>query len=58
MNKDVFLFIILHIKILGGWEGTAPGRPYVVLLDSDRVVLEWAPAVPDSNSAPVAGYEV
>lgn len=42
----------------GGWRGTAPGRPYITLLDSDRVVLEWAPAIADPNSAPVAGYEV
>uniref|UniRef100_A0A0R3S475 Fibronectin type III domain protein n=1 Tax=Elaeophora elaphi TaxID=1147741 RepID=A0A0R3S475_9BILA len=41
-----------------GWRGTAPGRPYVLLLDSDRIVLEWAPAVANPGSAPVAGYEV
>ncbi|MCP9266055.1 Juxtamembrane domain-associated catenin [Dirofilaria immitis] len=41
-----------------GWRGTAPGRPYVVLLDSDRIILEWAPAVANPGSAPVAGYEI
>ncbi|KAK6110357.1 Fibronectin type III domain family protein [Brugia pahangi] len=40
------------------WRGTAPGRPYVLLLDSDRIVLEWAPAMANPGSAPVAGYEV
>lgn len=43
---------------LDGWRGTAPGRPYVLLLDSDRIVLEWAPAIANPGSAPVAGYEV
>uniref|UniRef100_A0A1I7VVL9 Fibronectin type III domain-containing protein n=1 Tax=Loa loa TaxID=7209 RepID=A0A1I7VVL9_LOALO len=41
-----------------GWRGAAPGRPYVLLLDSDRIVLEWAPAIANPGSAPVAGYEV
>ncbi|OZC09924.1 fibronectin type III domain protein [Onchocerca flexuosa] len=47
----------LHSDFIG-WRGTAPGRPYVLLLDSDRIVLEWAPAIANSDSAPVAGYEV
>uniref|UniRef100_A0A915Q1W3 Fibronectin type-III domain-containing protein n=1 Tax=Setaria digitata TaxID=48799 RepID=A0A915Q1W3_9BILA len=41
-----------------GWSGTTPGRPYVVLIDSDRIVLEWAPAIANPGSAPIAGYEV
>ncbi|KAL3982086.1 Fibronectin type III domain family protein [Acanthocheilonema viteae] len=41
-----------------GWRGMAPGRPYVLLLDSDRIILEWAPAIANPGSAPVAGYEV
>lgn len=49
---------LLKGSFAGGWRGTAPGRPYITLLDSDRVVLEWAPAIADPNSAPVAGYEV
>lgn len=48
---SIFFFLV-------GWKGTAPGRPYVLLRDSDRIVLEWAPAIANSDSAPVAGYEV
>lgn len=47
----------LWFNFLDGWKGAAPGRPYVLLLDSDRIVLEWAPAIANPGSAPVAGYE-
>ncbi|VDN01656.1 unnamed protein product [Thelazia callipaeda] len=43
---------------LNGWNGTAPGRPYVILLDTSSVVLEWSPAIPSPGSSPVTGYKV
>uniref|UniRef100_A0A8R1TVP6 Fibronectin type-III domain-containing protein n=1 Tax=Onchocerca volvulus TaxID=6282 RepID=A0A8R1TVP6_ONCVO len=56
-SASVQLRLGLHPDFIG-WKGTAPGRPYVLLRDSDRIVLEWAPAIANSDSAPVAGYEV
>uniref|UniRef100_F1KQH5 Juxtamembrane domain-associated catenin n=1 Tax=Ascaris suum TaxID=6253 RepID=F1KQH5_ASCSU len=43
---------------IGEWRGTAPGRPYVSAMDTDRVTIEWAPAIADPDSAPVAGYQI
>lgn len=43
---------------LDKWEGAAPSKPYITFMDTDRVLLEWDPAVTDPNCAPIAGYEV
>ncbi|VDK75194.1 unnamed protein product [Litomosoides sigmodontis] len=55
-NVQLRLDYDLHSEF-NNWKGTAPGRPYVLLLDADRIVLEWAPAIANPGSAPVAGYE-
>uniref|UniRef100_A0A914REP9 Fibronectin type-III domain-containing protein n=1 Tax=Parascaris equorum TaxID=6256 RepID=A0A914REP9_PAREQ len=50
--------LLLTRRVTGKWRGTAPGRPYVSAMDTDRVTIEWAPAIADPDSAPVAGYQV
>uniref|UniRef100_A0A0N5AAV2 Fibronectin type-III domain-containing protein n=1 Tax=Syphacia muris TaxID=451379 RepID=A0A0N5AAV2_9BILA len=36
------------------WKGTPPGRPSVISISADKVILEWGPAIVEPECAPAA----